>query len=84
MIELEDIRDENSPQRISLRKLSGTPVKDVTGVLETKRGKVRILLSEIIFEDGSVLDCTGEATPSFKREPKNFDQETLARLEEDF
>ena len=59
-IKLADVLIEGSKDEISLAKIMGQPIKDITGHISNEYGESLFEMSKIIFEDGSVLYAEGE------------------------
>lgn len=73
---------------ISLSKMLGLVIKDVTGFLTSEMGDVVFQVSKIKFEDGTILSVEGEHDCAYlveigKNTPKNYNDELLQRLYEE-
>lgn len=83
--QLKDIRPDGDTWQISLTKLTGLKIKDITGYITTEFGDPCFQLVGLVFEDGAEMGFEGEHDlPYLTSDPKhpvpNMDNETLQHL----
>ena len=88
MITHQDIKVSESTFRISLSKLIGKQIKDITGYLSGELGGVSFKVSDIILEDDTRISVEGEHDFPYlvscgRTAQPNFDDDTLQRLRDE-
>jgi hypothetical protein len=84
-MKLSDVQVIPGEMYISLAKLTGKKIADIRGYLTREFGEADILITTLVFEDGSEMGFEGEhdhpyLTQYAKWKQPNFDQETLGDL----
>jgi hypothetical protein len=60
MKEYKDVMVEGSDFKLSLVKIAGKAIKDITGYVSTEFDTPTFKLCNVVFEDGSEMGCEGE------------------------
>lgn len=83
-----DLLVKGSTYQISLTKLTGKAIKDITGYLENEFGEPSFKVCQIVMEDGTLIGVEGEHDFPYLVEygrmtQPNMDSDTLDRLYEE-